>query len=174
MSQEPHQPHAGPDTAQESASAHAEKKTDAPSCHDSTPPASTQNNGMYFAVLAFMALVGLSVAYTFIISGPSDVLQPVGLGATAQPDAQEVSVKLQNFRYNPDPVQVKAGQPIRFTVTRTDEEGCANSVVFYSLGKSAALPKGQPVTFDLPAMQSGQQLDFGCPMRMAVGKIVAV
>ena len=151
----------------------SEEKAEAPTCHDpAIPPKADSNNGMYFAVLAFMALVGLSVGYTFIISGPSDVLQPVGT-ATAVPDAQTVDVKLQGFKYSPDPVQVKAGAPIRLTMTRLDEEGCANSVVFYSLGKSAALPKGQPVTFDLPAMQSGQTLDFGCPMRMAVGKIVA-
>lgn len=160
----PHHPHGhAPD----------ETQATAPTCHDPVGPVPKENNGMYFAVLAFMALVGLSVAYTFVISGPSDVLEPVGPGATAAIQAQQVDVKLQNFRYSPDPVQVKAGQPIRLTMTRVDEEGCANSVVFYSLGKSAALPKGQPVTFDLPAMQAGQTLDFGCPMRMAVGKIVA-
>ncbi len=144
-------------------------------CKDCPPEtaAPKNNNGMYFAVIAFMALVGLSVAYTFIISGPSDVLQPVGGGSPAVADAQAVQIKLEGFRYSPDPVQVKAGQPIKFTVTRTDEEGCGNSISFYSLGKSANLPKGQPVTFDLPAMQSGQQLDFGCSMRMVTGKIVA-
>ncbi|MBI2444876.1 cupredoxin domain-containing protein [Candidatus Micrarchaeota archaeon] len=142
-------------------------------CKDCPPEgkAKKTNNSMYFAVIAFMALVGLSVAYTFIISGPSDVLQPAA--KTPGIDAQAVSVKLEGFRYSPDPVQVKAGTPIKFTVTRTDEEGCGNAISFYSLGKSAALPKGQAVTFDLPAMQAGQTLDFGCSMRMVTGQIVA-
>jgi|GEM_PF-4056948 len=151
-----------------------QREPDAPEpCKDCPPQAAAPKNDgtMYFAVIAFMALVGLSVGYMFIISGPSDVLQPSGNAPAA--DAQAVQIKLEGFRYSPDPVQVKAGAPIKFTVTRTDEEGCGNAISFYSLGKSAALPKGQPVTFDLPAMQAGQVLDFGCSMRMVTGKIVA-
>lgn len=157
---------------------HGQNEVEIETCKECPPKSENEktNNSAYFAVLAFMALVGLSVAYTFIIAtAPSDILQPNTKGTPPVADAvQNVEVKLQGFRYTPDPIQVKAGTPIRLTITRMDEEGCGNSVVFYSLGKSAALPKGQPVTFDLPAMQSGSQLDFGCSMRMVTGRIVAL
>ncbi|MBI4361320.1 cupredoxin domain-containing protein [Candidatus Micrarchaeota archaeon] len=141
------------------------------------PPAAKSDNAMYFGVLAFLVLVGLTASYAFYLNGAQNTAPQPGLlpgvgGGT--PDAQDAEIRLESFRYQPNVLQVQSGKPIHLTMTRVDEAGCANSVVFYSLGKSAPLPKGQPVAFDLPSMQKGQTLEYGCSMRMAVGKIVAV
>lgn len=140
------------------------------------PPATKSDNAMYFGVLAFMVLVGLTASYAFYLNGAQNTaLEPGPLpGSGGTQDAQDAEIRLESFRYQPKVLQVQAGKPIRLTMTRLDEAGCANYVVFYDLGKSAPLPKGQPVVFDLPSMQKGQTLEYGCSMRMAVGRITAI
>lgn len=132
----------------------------------------SDSDSLFFGAMAFFGLIGLSVGYMFVIQTGV----PASFGTpNVQPNvgAQEVSVSLQNFQYGPNPLKVKAGQAIRFTVTRQDEEGCGNSLQFYGTKIGKYLPLRQPVTFDLPALSPGQKYDFGCSMRMVTGQIVA-
>ncbi len=132
----------------------------------------SNSDSLFFGAVAFFGLIGLTVGYMFVIQ--SGVPESQGTpGVEPAQGAQEVSVNLENFRYGPNPLKVKAGQAIRFTVTRQDEEGCGNSLQFYGTKIGKYLPLKQPVTFELPALSSGQKYDFGCSMRMVTGQIVA-
>lgn len=84
---------------------------------------------------------------------------------------QEISLKVQNGGYDPSTLNIKAGQPVRLTVTRLEASSCGEEIVFPTLNKSAKLPLNQPVVIEFTGQQTGE-MNFACGMNMYKGKIL--
>ena len=87
---------------------------------------------------------------------------------------QEVKIAVTEKGFEPERISLKAGQPIRITVTRTTDITCAKEIVFKELAIRQALPLNTPKTIEITAKQaaSAKKLTFMCGMDMLSGEIV--
>ncbi len=93
----------------------------------------------------------------------------VSTQAEDAPDAP--TVKITERGYEPNTVDVPAGQAARITFLRTTDQTCGTEVVFPELRIRKPLPLNKPVTVDLPAGPK-RELRFTCGMDMFRGKVV--
>lgn len=114
-------------------------------------------------VAATAALASLGTALFFF--GPR-----CAAPAQLAPDGRQEIELLVEGGYRPDRVVLKAGQPARLTVLRTDHSACSEDLVLGDLGVTRRLPTGRPVVIDLPALPPGEH-EFTCGMRMMRGRI---
>ncbi|MCP3142685.1 cupredoxin domain-containing protein [Pyxidicoccus xibeiensis] len=70
--------------------------------------------------------------------------------------------------YEPSPVSLKKGEPVKLVVTRKTEETCATEVVMDGYGINTLLPLNQPVEIAFTPKESGE-LVYGC----AMGKMIS-
>jgi len=84
---------------------------------------------------------------------------------------QEAAIEVKGG-YSPDVLVVAAGKPVRLRFTRRETSSCTERVVFDGLDLSRALPTGEEVVIDLPALDPGEY-PFACQMGMIRGKLVA-
>jgi plastocyanin domain-containing protein len=84
---------------------------------------------------------------------------------------QEVDLMVDGG-YRPDRIVVRAGQPVKLNVLRTDRSACSEQLVLGDLGVSRFLPTGRVVSIDLPALTPGAY-DFTCGMNMLRGRLIA-
>lgn len=86
------------------------------------------------------------------------------------PGAVQVTADKKGF--TPSSVTFKKGAPASLVFLRTSDDTCATEVVFLELAIKKVLPKGQPVTVDIPT-EEDQSLTFQCGMGMYKSAIVA-
>jgi len=75
--------------------------------------------------------------------------------------------------FEPDRVQVAAGQEVTLRFVRKVERTCANAVEVQGDPVRHMLPMNAPVDVKVTAPKSGE-LAFACPMKMYRGAIVVV
>lgn len=86
-------------------------------------------------------------------------------------DQATVKVVANEDGFQPSSVTFKKGAPAKLVFTRTTDETCATEVVFPELGVKKPLPKGTPVTIDVPTDKE-QKLTFQCGMGMYKSAVV--
>lgn len=82
-----------------------------------------------------------------------------------------VAVNAGEDGFVPSAVSFPKGAPAKLVFTRTSDATCATEVVFPELGVKKELPKGQPVTVDIPTDKE-QKLAFQCGMGMYKSSVV--
>ena len=82
-----------------------------------------------------------------------------------------VNVTADDKGFTPSSVTFKKGEKASLVFTRTTDETCAKDVVFPELNIKKDLPKGQPVTIEVPTDKE-QKLTFQCGMGMYKSSIV--
>jgi plastocyanin domain-containing protein len=82
-----------------------------------------------------------------------------------------VQVIADDNGFKPSSVTFKKGAPASLVFLRTTDETCATEVVFPELNVKKELPKGQPVTIDIPTDKE-QTLTFQCGMGMYKSAVV--
>lgn len=112
--------------------------------------------------LAHLTRVGV-VAVGLFVAGCSK--------STSEPDTGTVKVVANEDGFQPSSVTFKKGAPAKLVFTRTTDETCATEVVFPELGVKKPLPKGTPVTIDVPTDKE-QKLTFQCGMGMYKSSVV--
>ncbi len=85
-------------------------------------------------------------------------------------DVQQTPVVVRGG-YRPDVLHVRAGEPIRVVFRREESARCSERVVFPAFGKSAMLPRGEPVVVELPPASPGTY-EFTCALNMLHGTLV--
>lgn len=90
-------------------------------------------------------------------------------GPPAPPGAVKVTADEKGF--TPSSVTFKKGDKASLVFTRTSDETCATEVVFPELNIKKDLPKGTPVTIDVPTDKE-QKLTFQCGMGMYKSAVV--
>jgi Cu(I)/Ag(I) efflux system membrane fusion protein len=87
-------------------------------------------------------------------------------------DVQVVKIEVTEEGYSPSNVEIKAGKPIKFVVTRHIDSDCAAQIISESLGiKATDLPLNKPVEISVPAQKAGYYR-FACGMNMLQGMLV--
>ncbi|MGZ3459062.1 MAG: cupredoxin domain-containing protein [Archangium sp.] len=79
-----------------------------------------------------------------------------------------VALTVTEKGYEPSPVLLKQGQPVKLVLTRTTEHTCATDIVLDEYGIRAKLPLNQPVEVTFTPAKTGK-LVYGC----AMGKMVS-
>jgi plastocyanin domain-containing protein len=96
-------------------------------------------------------------------------------GGSAPPPAPlkpgAIAVTADDKGFTPSSVTFKKGAPASLVFTRTTDETCATEVVFPELKVKKDLPKGTPVTIDIPTDKE-QKLTFQCGMGMYKSSVV--
>jgi plastocyanin domain-containing protein len=91
--------------------------------------------------------------------------------AQASAPAGAVQVTADEKGFTPSSVTLKKGEPGKLVFLRTTDETCATEVVFPELDIKKDLPKGQPVTIEIPT-DKHQKLTFQCGMGMYKSSIL--
>lgn len=98
---------------------------------------------------------------------------PVPVPARAAVDGiQEARIQVGGGGYNPQVVQVRAGQAARLVFAGDGSAGCALSLVLQD--QQYVLSQDGETPIELPAMQAGESIDYTCAMGMYGGRIEAV
>jgi len=88
-----------------------------------------------------------------------------------EPEEQFVRVLLQENRFRPETIRLKAGIPVRLLFRRADPASCADELRFPTLGvPPVKLPADQDVVVELGALEAGNY-PFSCPMGMVGGTL---
>lgn len=85
--------------------------------------------------------------------------------------AGAVAVTADDKGFTPSSVSFKKGDKASLVFTRTSDDTCATEVVFPELGIKKELPKGTPVTIDIPT-EKDRRLTFQCGMGMYKSAVV--
>ncbi len=83
-----------------------------------------------------------------------------------------IDVIIEGGVYIPEIIRAPVGNPVTLRFTRKDESHCAETVVFSDFGISEAIPTTEPKEITITPDKAGEY-DFGCPMGMYHGKIIA-
>ena len=111
-------------------------------------------------VVAAVAAVGCKDKSASSTSGSAGPLPPGAVAITADENG-----------FKPSSVTFKKGEPAKLVFTRTSDDTCATEVVFPELNVKKDLPKGTPVTIDIPTDKE-QKLTFQCGMGMYKSAVV--
>ncbi|HEX8826426.1 MAG TPA: cupredoxin domain-containing protein [Archangium sp.] len=101
---------------------------------------------------------------------PTPAQQPTA--AAAQPakpgEPRTIALSVTEKGYEPSPITLKQGEPVKLVLTRTTEHTCANEIVLDEYGINTALPLNQPVEVAFTPTKTGK-LVYGC----AMGKMIS-
>lgn len=105
-----------------------------------------------------------------LVGGCKDKDKTVASVPAALPSGA-VQVTAGEDGFQPSSITLKKGGPGSLVFLRTTDETCATAVVFPELGIKKDLPKGVPVTIEIPTDKE-QKLTFQCGMGMYKSAVV--
>ncbi|MFP2957048.1 cupredoxin domain-containing protein [Myxococcus sp. 1LA] len=98
--------------------------------------------------------------------------------APAVPEKRENGVRIVELSvtekgYEPSPVTLKKGEPVKLVVTRKTDHTCATEVVMDGYDINTPLPLNQPVEIAFTPKESGK-LVYGCAMNKMISGVFMV
>ena len=78
--------------------------------------------------------------------------------AAAPPGARRIEILVDEDGYEPDRIEVRAGEPVTLVFRRTSDRGCGEVLVIPTEGIRRDLPLGQAVEIPLTAGRAGEIL----------------
>lgn len=91
--------------------------------------------------------------------------------AAKAPRVIELAVTERGFE--PSPVNVKKGEPLKLVVTRKTDQTCATELIMPDQKIEKALPLNKPVEIAFTPEKSGQ-IKYGCAMGMMISGMILV
>ncbi len=105
-------------------------------------------------------------------SGHNETAESTRTVATIQDGMQVIELEAGANGYVPGTIELQAGIPTRFIVTRTVESACLEQIQIPDLGIAVTdLPLGEPVTIEFEPTEAGS-FQFICGMNMQHGTLV--
>ncbi|WP_434382724.1 cupredoxin domain-containing protein [Melittangium boletus] len=83
-------------------------------------------------------------------------------------EPRTIALSITEKGYEPSPVTLRQGQPVKLVLTRTTEHTCATEIVLDEYHINTPLPLNQPVEVSFTPTQTGK-LVYGC----AMGKMIS-
>jgi plastocyanin domain-containing protein len=84
-----------------------------------------------------------------------------------------LSMVISDHGFEPQNLTVKAGEPVKLTITRKSSSTCATEIVIDEYKVNTKLPLDTPVTVTFTPTKSGT-LKYGCAMQKMVGGVITV
>ena len=126
---------------------------------------------LVFVLALFNLQTGLALAgFTGIPIFPGDTVQKAV--SVPRAGAQEVSMTVTRYGYEPSAITIKAGVPVRWLVDGTDASGCTSVLTIPDLNISQPLKRGGNV-IEFTAPKKGT-LSFMCSMGMVRGAFTVI
>lgn len=119
--------------------------------------------------MSFWRSVLLSVSVT-VLQGAPPCARPRAHAQAVQA-AREVTIVVEHGAYQPNVIELQAGERIRLKFLRKERGSCTREVVFPKLKIKRELPTNQVVFIDLPELTAGVY-EFHCGMNMVKGRLV--
>lgn len=118
------------------------------------------------ASVALAALIGFAA-----VARAGDKDKEAGKDAKKGP--RTVEMKVTDKGYEPTPISVKKGEPLRLRITRTTDETCAKDIILPDYGIEKELPLNKPVDVEFTPTKAGK-LKYGCSMGMMIAGVLIV
>jgi plastocyanin domain-containing protein len=119
--------------------------------------------------MTFGSLCVASLFALLLVGGCKD--KPGGKAPPVALPPGGIQVTADEHGFTPSSVSFKKGAPAALVFVRTSDDTCATEVVFPELSVKKDLPKGKPVTIDIPT-DKDQKLTFQCGMGMYKSAVV--
>jgi plastocyanin domain-containing protein len=124
-------------------------------------------------ILASVALAALIGAAAVASAGDEKKPAAPAPAAEVKKTPRVVELKVTDKGFEPTPVTVKKGEPLRLRITRTTEETCAKDVIFPDYGIEKELPMNKAVEIDLTPTKDGK-VKYGCSMGMMIAGVLII
>jgi plastocyanin len=98
---------------------------------------------------------------------------PAPTPAPAAAAPRVIAMEVTGDGFVPANLTVKAGEPVKFVVTRKTDETCALDLLIEGTDIKAPLPLNQPVEVAWTPTKAGK-VKFGCAMDMMIGGMLVV
>lgn len=118
-------------------------------------------------------LLALTLAAAVLTAGQGCSKEPkpaepsAAATAPAQPakpgEPRTVALTVTDKGYEPSPVTLKQGEPVKLVLTRTTDHTCATEIVLDEYNINTPLPLNQPVEVTFTPTKTGK-LVYGCAM----------
>ncbi|QRN99690.1 cupredoxin domain-containing protein [Archangium violaceum] len=124
--------------------------------------------------LLALALAGAVLSAEQGCSKPASPPEPSAPAAPAAQEAKKpgeprtIALSVTEKGYEPSPVTLKQGEPVKLVLTRTTDHTCATEIVLEEYGIDTKLPLNQPVEVSFTPTKTGK-LVYGC----AMGKMIS-
>lgn len=118
--------------------------------------------------LLALALAGAVLSAAQGCSKPASEPPRPAAAEPAPGTPRTVALSVTEKGYEPSPVSLRKGEPVKLVVTRTTEQTCATELVLEDYNINVALPLNQPVEIAFTPDKSGK-LVYGC----AMGKMIS-
>lgn len=84
---------------------------------------------------------------------------------------QVIEIQVTEKGFEPESVNVKAGEPVTLKVTRKTDSTCAKQIKVQPKNVKKDLPLNETITIALGKLEKGE-IRFACGMDMATGQII--
>lgn len=122
----------------------------------------------WLALAATAAMVAATQQGCSKSTPPEKAPEAAAAGEKRENGVRVVELSVTEKGYEPSPVSLKKGEPVKLVVTRKTDQTCATEVVMEGYNINTALPLNQPVEIAFTPKESGQ-LVYGC----AMGKMIS-
>ena len=96
-------------------------------------------------------------------------VEPAAGAPAARPgEPRTLALTITEKGYEPSPITLQQGQPVKLVLTRTTEQTCATEIVLDEYNINTPLPLNQPVEVAFTPTKTGK-LVYGC----AMGKMIS-
>ena len=109
--------------------------------------------------LLALALAGAVLSAEQGCSKPSATAAP----ALKPGETRTIALSVTEKGYEPSPITLRQGEPVKLVLTRTTEHTCANEIVLDEYNINTPLPLNQPVEVAFTPTKTGK-LVYGCAM----------
>ena len=120
------------------------------------------------AALAMTAAALMFQASQAHAAAPSKPAAPA-----AKPAPRVIPLTVTEHGYEPSPVKLKKGEPVKLVLTRKTEQTCATEIVMKEHGIHTPLPLNTPVEVTFTPEKTGT-LKYGCAMGMMISGVFLV
>ena len=103
-----------------------------------------------------------------VLSAEQGCSKPPAAPASPPGEPRTLALTVTEKGYEPSPVTLQQGQPVKLVLTRTTEHTCATEIVLDEYGINTPLPLNQPVEVAFTPNKTGK-LVYGC----AMGKMIS-